>query len=168
MSVVACRVTKEGYEIAADSITVRGHTQTRGQNTSHSKLFEVNDLVVGAVGSAEESSLLRLYVLTRKPAAATEQALLEFLSEFSEWKNKKANHARIENSYLIGFEGKVFAVEHWLIEEVLTYEAIGAGMDFALAALHLGHSAQKSVETAIELSIFCESPVVVISKVHAS
>ena len=56
MSVVACRVTKEGYEIAADSITVRGHTQTRGQNTSHSKLFEVNDLVVGAVGSAEESS----------------------------------------------------------------------------------------------------------------
>lgn len=165
MSVVACRVNESGYEIAADSITVRGYTQSRGKNSSHSKLFEINEIVIGAVGLAEETSLLRLFATTHKPAAANELALLEFFSEFSGWKGKRINNSQIENSYLIGFNNKVFAIHQWFIKEVITYEAIGAGMDFALAALYLGHSAEKSIETAIELSILCEAPIQVIKKV---
>ena len=44
--------------------------------------------------------------------------------------------------------------------------AIGAGMSYALAALYLGHSAERAVETAIELSTMCEAPIIVIEKTN--
>lgn len=163
MSIVACKVLVNGYEIAADSITVRGYTQTIN-NTKHSKLIEINGMVIGSVGTAEEGALFQIFASTRKPADSTEYAILEFLSEFSEWKNKRTDKSEIRNQYFIGFNNKVFVIHEWLVEEVLTYEAIGAGMDFALAALHLDHSAEKAVETAIELSVQCELPVQVIIK----
>lgn len=162
MSIVACRVTDNGYEIAADSITVRGYTQTKGQTMNLAKLFEVNGIVFGCVGFVEESSLMKIFAGTHKPAAATESALLEFLSEFSDWKNNKTGTPGIENSYLIGYQGQVFIVDGWMVGKVTSYEAIGAGMDFALTALHLGQSAEEAVTVAIELSVFCEGPVQVV------
>lgn len=165
MSVVACRILPDGYEIASDSITIRWATQSKGENTKFSKLFEVNGLVIGCVGSAEESSLLQMYCKTRQPAAANEQDLLEFMSEFANWKKTKVSKSDIDNHYLIGFEGKVFSIGGWFIQEVLKYEAIGAGMDYALAALYLGNSAHDAIKVACELSIFCEEPIQVISKV---
>lgn len=164
MSVIACIVEGNGYEIAADSITIRGWTQSKSDRGKFSKLFEVDGLVVGGVGLVEEISLLRLFTETHKPSASTVAALLEFLSEFSDWKNKKTDNSNTENAYIIGFEGKVFYIHGWLVEEIVKYEAIGAGEDFALAALYLGHTAKKAVETAIELSVFCEGPVQVIKK----
>jgi ATP-dependent protease HslVU (ClpYQ) peptidase subunit len=165
MSIVACRILEDGYEIAADSITVRGSTQTKN-NINRSKLVEVNGMVIGSVGSAEESSLLQLFAKTHHPSTATEEGLLEFWNEFSEWKQKRTDRGNIDNRYFIGLEGVVFYVEHWLIASVSSYEAIGAGMDFALAALHLGHTAEEAVATAIELSIYCEPPIQVIKKKH--
>lgn len=164
MSVVACRVTKNGYEIAADSITVRGYTQTKGQTSDHVKLYETNEMVIGTVGTAEENSLFRLFAETHRPSNANEYSILEFISEFSEWKKRKTENGAIKNDYLIGYQGNVFVVEQWLVEKVKSYMAIGAGMSFALAALFLGHSAKEAVETAIELSIYCEAPVLVIEK----
>ena len=163
MSVIACKITENGYEIAADSITVRGYTQTK-TNTLRSKLFEVNGMVIGSVGLAEESSLLRIFAKTHQPAAATEEGILEFWNEFSGWKKKRNDKGYIENAYFIGIDGIVFAVHEWLIEQILSYEAIGAGKDFALAALHLGHTAEEAIETAIELSIYCETPIQIIKK----
>ena len=138
--------------------------RVRGENTKFSKLFEVNNIVVGCVGKAEESSLLQLYCTTRQPAAANESALLEFMSEFSNWKKDKVGKSDLDNAYLIGYKGKVFSIHGWFIEEVLKYEAIGAGLDFALAALYLDKSAHDAVKVACELSIFCEEPIQVITK----
>lgn len=163
MSIVACRVLEDGYEIAADSISVRGSTQTKN-NINRSKLIEVNNMVIGAVGLAEESGLLQIFAKTHQPSAPTEESFLEFWNEFSEWKKKRTERSTIENAYFIGFEGVVFYINHWLIASVSSYEAIGAGMDFALAALHLGHSAEEAVATSIELSIYCEAPIQVIKK----
>ena len=164
MSVIACRVSQNSFEIAADSITVRGYTQTKGQTSTHSKLYEANDLVVGSVGYAEENSLFRLFVETHRPAQANEYSLLEFMAEFSDWKKKRTDKANIDNSYMIGFSGLVYTVESWHVERIKSYMAIGAGMNFALAALYLGNTAKKAVETAIELSIYCEAPILVIKK----
>ena len=164
MSVVACRILPNGFEIASDSITVRWATQSKGENTKFSKLFEINGLVIGSVGSAEEASLLQMYCKTRQPASSNEQDLLEFMSEFANWKKTKVSKSDITNHYLVGFEGKVFSIAGWFIQEVLTYEAIGAGMDYALAALYLENSAHDAVKVACELSIFCEEPIQVISK----
>lgn len=164
MSVVACRVDRNGFEIASDSITVRGYTQTKGQTSTYSKLYEANSIVVGSVGYAEENSLFRLFVETHHPTQANENSLLEFMAEFSDWKKKRTDRGNIENSYMIGFSGSIYTVEAWHVEKIKSYMAIGAGMNFALAALHLGHTAKKAVETAIELSIYCEAPVIVIKK----
>jgi ATP-dependent protease HslVU (ClpYQ) peptidase subunit len=166
MSVVACKIKENGYEIAADSITVRGITQTKGQTSDHVKLYEANDMVIGGVGSAEENSLLRLFSETYRPSKPDEYSILEFISEFSEWKKRKTDNTAIKNSFLIGFQGSVFHVEQWHVSKIKTYMAIGAGMNFALAALYLGHSAEKAVETAIELSTMCEAPILVIEKVN--
>lgn len=163
MSIVACRITEDGYEIAADSISVRGSTQTKN-NINRSKLVEVNNMVIGSVGSAEESSLLQLFARTHQPSAPTEEGILVFWNEFAEWKKKRTDRSSIDNRYFIGLDGVVFYIEQWLIASVSSYEAIGAGMDFALAALHLGHTAEEAVETAIELSIYCEAPIQVITK----
>ena len=165
MSIVACRILEDGYEIAADSISVRGSTQTKN-NINRSKLVEVNNMVIGSVGFAEESSLLQLFAKTHQPSGATEEGMLEFWNEFSEWKKKRTDRSNIENSYFIGVDGIVFYISHWLIASVSSYEAIGAGMDFALAALHLGHDAEAAVATAIELSIYCEAPIQMIKKKH--
>lgn len=164
MSVIACRVSQNSFEIAADSITVRGYTQTKGQTSTHSKLYEANDMVVGSVGYAEENSLFRLFVETHRPAQANEYSLLEFMAEFSDWKKKRTTTGNIDNSYMIGFSGFVYTVESWHVERIKSYMAIGAGMNFALAALYLGNTAKKAVETAIELSIYCEAPILVIKK----
>jgi ATP-dependent protease HslVU (ClpYQ) peptidase subunit len=167
MSVVACKINDDGYEIAADSITVRGITQTKEQ-TDHVKLYETNEMVIGGVGSAEENSLMRLFAETHRPSSGDDYALLEFVSEFVEWKKRKTeDKASFRNSFIIGFQGNVFAVEHWHVHKVNSYMAIGAGMSFALAALYLGHSAKKAVETAIELSTLCEEPIVVIKKTNS-
>ena len=164
MSVVACKILPNGYEIASDSITIRWWTQSKGENTKFSKLFEVNKMVIGSVGSAEESSLLQLYCKTRKPLAMTEAALLAFMSEFSSWKKDKVGKSGIDNGYLIGYKGKVFSVSGWFIQEVVKYEAIGAGRDFALAALYLGKSCKSAIKAACELSVLCEEPIQVISR----
>ena len=160
MTVVVARITDDGFEIAADSITSRGYTQSKGQNVSHSKLFETNNMIIGSAGPAEETSLLRLFANSHRPARADELAIIEFLSEFVDWKKKKIGAGSINSNILLGFEGKVFAINYWYVTEVVTFQAFGyGGMDFALAAMYLGHSAEKAVETAIELSIRCEGPV---------
>ena len=40
MAVVVAKITEDGFEIAADSITSIGYTQSKGQNVNFSKLFE--------------------------------------------------------------------------------------------------------------------------------
>lgn len=164
MSVVTAKVTETGFEMAADSISVRGWTQSKGKEQAHSKLVEVNGMVIGSSGTCEEASLMQLFCTTRKPSGTASSDLLEFLSEFADWKKKKTDSHGVHNQYLFGINGSVFRVEGWWVDEVETFQAIGAGMDYALAALHLGRSAKAAVEIACELSIYCEPPVKIIRK----
>jgi ATP-dependent protease HslVU (ClpYQ) peptidase subunit len=164
MSVVACRILDNGYDIAADSQVTLGQTKTTGQTNTFSKLYESNNLVVGSVGSAEELSLFRLFMETRRPAQASEYALLEFMAEFANWKKERTDKTGIENTYMIGIGGLVFTVQGWHICKIKSYDAIGSGADYALSALYLGHTAENAVLTATELSIYCEQPIIVIEK----
>jgi len=164
VSVVACRILKDGFEMSADSICVYGYTQTKGENTKHAKLVEVNNIVIGGVGWSQDNSLMQLFAETHSIIRPDERGILEFLSEFSDWKKEKIDDAKINNQYFIGFKGKVWEIYDWSIMEVKKYSAIGAGMDFALAALYFGAPTSKAVEVATELSIFCEKPIVTIRK----
>lgn len=161
MTVVACRAKAGGgFEVASDSITVRGWTQRKSENTTRSKLTEVNGIVIGSTGKVEESVMMQLFLQTHNPLQADERSLLEMICEFSDWKKARTDVREIENDYIFGIKGKLFETCEFSVHDVTTYTAIGAGMDFALAALHLGKSPRVAVETAIELSVFCESPVI--------
>lgn len=167
MSVVACRVYEDRIEIAADSITVRGHTQTKGQTTKFAKLEQINGMTIGSVGACEESSLFYQYCETRKPAGYAERDIRSFLVEFAEWKKKQTEEWKLDNDYILIFGSKAFITENFMVEEIKTYEAIGAGFAYALTSLFLGHTVVESVNVACELSIHCEKPIVhfVISRI---
>jgi ATP-dependent protease HslVU (ClpYQ) peptidase subunit len=159
MSIVCCQVYDGKIEIASDSISVRHYTQSKGSNLKHVKLIQINGMTIGSVGAIEESSLFFQYCSTRKPRAATEQDIMMFLAEFSEWKKKLIDNNKIENSYILAIDKKAFVIEGFLVQEISQYEAIGAGMDYALAAMYLGHDVKKAVEVACELSVWCEKPI---------
>lgn len=165
MSIVAVKVSTDKIEIASDSITVRGWTQSKDSN-KFSKLVKINDIIIGAVGLAEESSLLQIFCSTHKPEDTTESSIVGFFSEFSEWKNKKTSKSTLENDYLLVIGGHVFQIERFFVQEITDFTAIGAGRDFALAALYLEHDVRKAVEVACELSVFCEQPIKVYESVR--
>ena len=65
----------------------------------------------------------------------------------------------IQCDYIIIYQGRAFYINGFFVDEIRTYQATGAGMDYALSALYLGHGVEKAVETACELSIYCEQPI---------
>ena len=159
MSVVAVKVTKEKIVIGADSILVSGWTQEKDKLA---KLNKVNDMIIGDVGDAQEGALFLMYCKTRKPREASVEALVEFMSEFQDWMVKKVDVTKLGNQYVIVLDGKAFMMEGFFIKEVTDYTAIGAGMDYSLAALYLGNSVKESIKAACHLSIYCEEPINII------
>lgn len=158
MSVVAARRFAGGFEIAADSILVRYCTQLVG-NLKRSKLWEQDGLIVGGVGTSEESVQLQSFSTTHRPADASTDAIAQFLSEFAFWKKQRTEKFAVQNDFIFGLDGRLFANHSLSVVEIETFEAIGAGQDFALAAMHLGKSVVEAVELACDLSILCERPV---------
>ena len=160
MSVVADRIEKNKIIIGSDSILVNGYTQEKDKLA---KLFQNDFMVVGDVGQAQEGALFQIYTKTRKPREASLEGITEFLFEFYQWKKEKTESTELTNDYIIVFGGKAFLVEGFYVKEITDYMAIGAGMDFALAALYLGSSVQDAIKTACHLSILCEEPVNIIT-----
>jgi ATP-dependent protease HslVU (ClpYQ) peptidase subunit len=159
MSVVAVKVTKNKITIGADSILVYGNTQEKDK---FAKLNEVNGMIIGDVGDAQEGALFLIFCKTRKPREASVEALVEFMSDFQDWLGKKIDNTTLENQYIIVLEKKAFMLEGFFIKEITDYTAIGAGMDYALAALYLGNSVKESIKAACHLSIYCEEPINII------
>ena len=65
----------------------------------------------------------------------------------------------IETTYKFVYDKKVFNIEGFYVKQVTDYAAIGAGMDFALAALYLGKTVKDSIKAACHLSVYCEEPI---------
>ena len=159
MSVVAVKKTDKKIKIAADSISVRGWTRTE-KTIKKAKLFEVNGIIAGGVGLASENLLLENFCLTHKPHQATEREVLNFFIEFNNYL-KDLGMSGYSNGFIFCYKGKAFLIEQNLyVNEVNEYAAIGAGEDFALAALYLGHSAKEAVKVACELSAFVAEPII--------
>lgn len=160
MSVIATRVYADRIEIAADSQITFGATMQTDETV---KLFTTDTgITVGGVGTMQELALFKIFLKTHFPAAATEDALIDFIHEFRQW---LAENAEIlpevdDNEYHFLFEGKAFSIHRYNIREIMEFDAVGAGMDYALAALYLGRSPAEAVKVACDLNIFCSLPVV--------
>ena len=156
MSVVAVKVTNKKIIIGADSIIAYGWTQEKDKLA---KLEEVNGMIIGSVGIAQEGALFRVFCRTRKPRSADVESIVDFMSDFQDWLKNKTDESNIENTYILVFDKKVFNIEGFYVKEVTDYTAIGAGMDFALSALYLGNSVKDSIKAACHLSVYCEEPI---------
>lgn len=158
MSVVAARVYKDKIVMAADSIVVRGWSK----RTDHDivKINEINGMIVGGTGYAQELSLMWQYMTTHKPATATEKDVLTFVVEFSRWKRELIGDGGVNNTYLMAYDGHLFQIEDMLVYEVSEYSAVGAGQDFANAVLYMGNSPKEAVKVACELSCFVAEPII--------
>lgn len=157
MSVIAAKVYNDKIVIAADSIIVRGASK---RNSGFAKLVEINDMIIGATGICEETSLMYHYMQTHKPASPSEKDVLNFVVEFSQWKRGVVNDSSINNIYLLAYQGHLFEIEYMFVHEVFDYAAIGAGDDYANAALYLGHEPKDAVKVACELSCYVCEPII--------
>ncbi|MBR6649296.1 MAG: hypothetical protein IKL29_07960 [Bacteroidaceae bacterium] len=157
MSVVAAKVTKDKIQMAADSILVKGWSK---RNANFAKIAEINGMILGGVGIAQETSLMWHYMQTHKPASASEKDVLAFIVEFSQWKAGTTGNSQVDNCYLLAYQGHLFEIEHMFVFEIKDYVAIGAGDDFANAALYLGHTPREAVKVACELSCYVSEPII--------
>lgn len=159
MSVVAVKKCDKKIKIAADSISVCGWTRME-KTVKKAKLFKVNGIIAGGVGLASENLLLENFCLTHQPHEATEREVLNFFIEFNNYL-KDLGLSKYTNAFILCFKGKAFLIyEDMYVNEINEYAAIGAGEDFALAALYLGHSAKEAVKVACELSAFVAEPII--------
>lgn len=157
MSVVAAKVYDKEIIMAADSILVKGWSK---RNSNFAKIAEINDMIVGGTGSAQEISMMWHYMQTHKPASPTEKDVLTFIIEFSKWKSDMGGGSNLENAYLLAYKGHLFEIEDMFVHEIFDYIAIGAGEDFSTAALYLGHSPQEAVKVACDLSCYVCEPII--------
>lgn len=157
MSVVAVRKYPDKIIIAADSIIVQGWSKKT--NNDFSKINKDNGMIIGSCGYAMESGFMWNYMATHKPSSPSVKDVLNFIIEFSKWKNDLSGNSTIQNSYLMVFEGHVFNIQDMFVEEINNYTAIGAGEDFANAALYLGHSPKEAVKVACDLCCFVAEPI---------
>ena len=158
MSVVAARVYSDRIVMAADTIIVHGWSKQPNQDFV--KINEINGMIVGGTGYAQELSLMWQYMATHKPAAPTEKDVLAFVVEFSRWKRDLIGNGNIDNAYLMAYDGYLFQIESMFVYEVHEYSAVGAGEDFSNAAMYLGHTPNEAVQVACALSCMVSEPII--------
>lgn len=159
MSVVACKILKDRIEVCADSIIIsRGANEQN--NLKGEKIWASDEMIVGSSGSLSEALLFELFCKTHKPSSPESRDILEFLGVFADWLKKKTDKWSIGNSYIFAFQGRVYHFYGFNFSEINTFDAIGAGCDYAIAAMHLGHSTKEAIKVACAISVYCSEPII--------
>lgn len=156
MSVIAARVYSDRIIMAADSIICTGDLK---ENKDFSKMVFTNGILIGSVGYAEEASIMWHFLNTHQPKSTDIKDILDFIVEFAKWKEDIVGNKKIDNHYLMAFKGHLYSIEGLFVREIEEYYAIGAGMPYALAALHLEHDPKEAVKVACELCCYVSEPI---------
>lgn len=158
MSVVCTRIYDTFIEIAADSQATLGWTAFKDDKSV--KIFESElGMIIGAVGSAEPIAMLKIFTKKQVPKEATQDGIAEFIYDWQSWLSDNSKGVSDKNSYHILYKGKAFLADGYYIQEITNYHAIGSGMEYALAALYFGKTAEEAVEVACDLNIYCAPPI---------
>ena len=159
MSVVAVKIYENSIVMSADSIIIHG-PQDKAP-VGKGKIFDVNGMLIGSTGLASEGVYLSLFAENHTPLDSSERAFTEYMAEFCQWKyHTYGSPAEVENSYLIAYKDKCFYVNGYYVGEVNDFFAIGAGSEYAEAALYLGHSPQEAVKAACALCCMVAEPII--------
>ena len=162
MSVVAVKVYKEKIVMAADSIIVHGWGDK--SPVGRDKMCEVNGMLIGASGDASECTHIMLFAENHTPLEMNEREITKFMNEYRSWRIKELGlppETGLGSQYLIAYKGKVFyCAGNNYIGEVKDFFAIGAGDQYASAAMYLGHSPYDAVKVACALSCYVDEPII--------
>ena len=161
MSVVAVKVYDKEIIMSADSIIVHGDTDKTP--VGRGKIFEVNGMLIGTSGYASEGIHMALFAENHTPLSMDDREITKWLYEFVSWRCKEFGidpKNEYQNQYLIAYKGKVFYCYAGYVGEVNDFFAIGAGQNYARAALYLGHSPAESVRVACALSCYVDEPII--------
>lgn len=161
MSIVAARKYDDRIIFAADSISVAGSTRITQRIENSAKLFQANGLTIGGAGSARELSMISLYVRNHSPISDNLESMIDFIWRFEKWVQERDTDFKADNHYLIAFLGGLYRTYGGLeIFQVNEFDAVGAGQDFAITALHLEKPPKEAVDIACQLSVWCHPPVI--------
>lgn len=160
LSVVACKIYDDSIEFASDSaIIYYNELKTVGQ-TNFVKLARIKDVVIGAVGACEEAAMFYVFLKSHYPKSASVDDILDLLVGFSAWKKERQGEHKIENSYILGIDGKAFHTNGFFVDRIETHMAIGSGCYFALAAMEINLTAFAAVQIACKYNVFCSEPII--------
>ncbi len=159
MSAIAVKkINKKEFEISADSIRMSGWTQEKDKKA---KLWRIGDLILGTSGLCSIGSLFREFIENHKPKTNNEYGWINLVIEFIKYHKSIDDKTNFnENDFIVIWQNRSFYIGGLFVREIEDYYAIGAGMDFALSALYLGHNTKKACEVATEFSTFCEKPII--------
>ena len=162
MSVVAVKIYDKEIIMSADSIIVYGWADKTP--VGGDKIFEVNGMIIGSSGDAQELTHMFLFAENHTPLDMTERGIIKFMNEFRIWRIAEFGvppEKRVGNQYLIASKGKCFCCCGCdYVGEVKDFYAIGAGENYAKAALYLGHSPAEAVRVACALSCYVDEPII--------
>jgi len=160
MTVIAAKREDMCIWFAGDRQVTSGVRKRTGHEMELGKLCQVNGMTIGSAGLKSESQWLFLFARNHAPTEATESAVAEFFLEFAEWMKKKNDRFSVENEYLVAYKDKLFNVyDSMSVFAVPQYAAIGTGQDFAVAAMHLGHTATQAAAVAAKLDLYCSGEI---------
>lgn len=159
MSVVAVRRYDNEIILSADKQTTWGDAKMSNSKDqmyeNKSKIYSHNDIAFGSAGKVYESGLFYLYTKTRKPTAATPEAILEYFVEFKDWATKKDATFALSNQYIFVYEDNIFQTYAYEVAEIKEYSAIGSGMFLALGAMYMGARPEQAVNVSKEFDLYC-------------
>lgn len=140
------------------------------------KVFQVGDMVIGCAGSFRMAQLLR-YSL-ELPERDQGQPIAEYMAREVAHAirrclirgghiSRMAEQQEMEGACLLGYEGHLFRLQSdfSMLEAISGFDAVGAGADLAIGALHYAHfttpraPARKRIESALKASAFANSTV---------
>lgn len=165
MSVVAVKITDNKIVMASDSIIVGGWDRKDQERFKSVKMSKVNGMLVGSCGYLQEGAMFQVYCSNHKPEGTKIKDVLEFMIEFKKWvkdlslNSDEDSKKMLSNQYLIAFDSTVWVVNGIDVIPVKDYYAIGAGEDYALAAMHLGCTPHDAVKVACEMSCYVTDPI---------
>ena len=160
MSVVVVEKQKNKIILCSDSCISYGY-QKITDSTISNKLFRVDNIYCGACGTMSEASYFRYFLKTYKPAASTEDAIMDLMVDFKLWKSEKMKDTTDPyNDYIFVYENKVFWISNMTVNEIKDKFAIGCGNMAATGALLAGADAEEATKIAMECINYVDGKVI--------
>ena len=144
MTCIVGLIHKDKVYIGGDSLA---GTYYLARKIAQPKVFRLGELLIGSTGSPRIIQIVQ-YGLSLEAQPETVDDMAYMVNTVAEGIRKALkehgastvdnNREETENSFLIGFHGRLYEVEsnYQVLEYRLGFSAIGAGRDFALGALH--------------------------------